>query len=175
MFQVKYLTVYIVYLAYGFPCRTDNMKAFSRTYPFCKSFDKFHSLFQKGLILPSRQEPKAYELPEDNQEGYDNSFPPDKTGNNPGVPPPEYYNALGWYVWINASPGFRPRPASSYCLGKKLKGSFCTPIIGCIKRKICRNRSYQSNVWKIMSLDDHLGSHKNRQPHGAAKEERISS
>ena len=67
-----------------------------------------------------------------------------------------------WMVCLDKCLAGFPAPSrSSYCLGKKLKGSFCTPIIGCIKRKICRNRSYQSNVWKIMSLDDHLGSHKN--------------
>ncbi len=57
--------------------------------------------------------------------------------------------------------GLFPAARPARCLCQKLKRALPRPVIISVQRKIRRQHSHQCHARKVVSLHDHLGSHKN--------------
>ena len=56
---------------------------------------------------------------------------------------------------------FSPSARTADGLCQQLKCTFCTAIVSSIQRQICRNRTDQRHIRKIMSFNDHLRTYQN--------------
>ena len=157
---MEHLAVNIFYFSYRCRRRADHVKLLFRTYPADKNFYIIHGFFEKFFILAGA-----------------------KNGHHMGCRwiiqkhPVTHFFFIKFFIILDScrlnAVMFRlirldhrmSRPVTSagtsHCLGQKLKGSLSTMIIIHIQGKICRNHADQSYIRKIMSLDNHLGSHQN--------------
>ena len=158
MFQVDDLVVDIVDLPDGCIGRTDHVKVVFFPDPFYESSEIIHALAQKFLIF-SRSK--------DRQHMCRRRIIHQKTV--------AHLLAVKSFIILGCrgldTVMFRmvcldhclsrliapSRPSN--CLSQKLKCPLCTAIIGRIQRKVSRHCTNQSHIRKVVSLDDHLGSH----------------